>query len=164
VKWRTFFLLIVLGVVASACTNDNPAISGARTPSSGPTWRGYPRPAEGRGEISVAGFNQFIKETNPPLNTSPIRAAAEFIYGGGASREAVPFTTTVVQKASPEGGTEASVTVTEEGLLDDAIAAVRFRLAFRRQKDDTWQLLSAFVDQKCARGPQTQEFTVEPCV
>jgi hypothetical protein len=69
----------------------------------------------------------------------------------------------VTQEASPEIGTEATVTIIEEGLLDDAIAAVRFRLELQRQDDGVWRLVSAFKDQRCARGPQTDEFTVEPC-
>jgi hypothetical protein len=166
-RW-TILLVLAFATVAASCANDDSgrvtpgSPIAVPTPSATPTWAGYPQPAEGVGEISVTEFNAFVQETNPTWETSPLRSAVEFVYGG-PPQEALPFTTTVTQEASPELSSEASVTITEEGLLDDAIAAVRIRLEFRREDDGTWRLISAFKDQLCARGPQTQEFTEEPC-
>ncbi len=166
-KRPAIFLLLVLTLAVSACASDNSGPTARSpaanpTPTATPTWAGYPRPAEGAGEISVTEFNAFVQETNPSWETSPLRSAVEFVYGG-PPQEALPFKTTVTQEASPELSTEAHVTITEEGLLDDAISAVRFRLEFQREGQGTWRLTSAFKDQRCARGPQTEEFTVEPC-
>ncbi|HEX2089810.1 MAG TPA: hypothetical protein VHI54_07795 [Actinomycetota bacterium] len=164
-RW-TILLIAAVSTLAVNCASDNSPPRAARspnpTPTATPTWAGYPQPAEGLGEISITEFNDFIQEANPPWDTSPLRSAVEFVYGG-PPQEALPFTTTVTQETSPEIGTEATVTITEEGLLDDAIAAVRFQLEFQREDDGTWRLTSAFKDQRCARGPQTEEFTVEPC-
>jgi hypothetical protein len=165
---RHILFVVTLGVLVSSCAGDDSGPTAARspaatpTPTATPTWAGYPQPAEGAGEISVTEFNAFVQETNPPWETNPLRSAVEFVYGG-PPQEALPFTTTVTQEASPEAGTEATVTITEEGLLDDAISAVRFRLEFQREGEGPWRLTSAFKDQRCARGPQTEEFTVEPC-
>ena len=167
-KRLTIFAFLVLAVTAPACASDNSGPTAARspaanpTPTATPTWAGYPQPDEGAGEISVTEFNAFVQGTNPPWETSPLRSAVEFVYGG-PPQEALPFKTTVTQEASPELSTEAQVTITEEGLLDDAVSAVRFRLEFQREGEGTWRLTSAFKDQRCARGPQTEEFTVEPC-
>ncbi|HEX2267558.1 MAG TPA: hypothetical protein VHI97_05065, partial [Actinomycetota bacterium] len=138
VKRQAVLVFVVLAVTASACASDNSGPTAGRSPANPsptatPTWAGYPQPAEGAGEISVTEFNAFIAEVNPPWNTSPLRSAVEFVYGG-PPQEALPFTTTVTQEASPEVGTEATVTITEEGLLDDAIAAVRFQLKFQREQ------------------------------
>ncbi len=165
---RRMLFVLVLGLLAASCAGDDSAPTAAQspspnvTPTATPTWAGYPEPAGGLGEISVTEFNAFVEEANPPWNTTPLRSAVEFVYGGPPP-EALPFTTTVTQEASPELGTEASVTITEEGLLDDAIAAVRFRLEFERNDNGPWRLVSAFKDQRCARGPDTAEFTTEPC-
>ena len=166
---RQILFVVTFGVLVSSCAGDDSGPTAARsptaspTPSATPTWAGYPEPAGGLGEISVTEFNNFIDQSNPAWNTSPLRSAVEFVYGG-PPQETLPFTTTVTQEASPEAGTEATVTITEEGLLDDAIAAVRFQLEFQREGEGTWRLTSAFKDQRCARGPETEEFTVEPCV
>ncbi|MDP8955487.1 MAG: hypothetical protein M3N24_00790 [Actinomycetota bacterium] len=165
-RW-TILLVAAMAVVVTGCGNDNSRPTAVQSPSlpaptASPTWAGYPEPEGGLGEISVTEFNAFINATRPPWNTTPLRAAIEFVHGGPPP-EALPFTTTVTQEASPEGGTEATVTITEEGLLDDSVAAIRHRLEFQRENDATWRLVSAFVDQRCARGPQTEDFTVEPC-
>jgi hypothetical protein len=162
-------LVLTAVALGASCANDNSGRTAARggsprpAPTTTPTWAGYPEPDGGLGEISVTEFNDFLDRANPLWNRSPLRSAVEFVYGG-PPQEALPFTTTVTQEASPELSTEATVTITEEGLLDDAIAAVRYRLEFRREDTGAWRLVSAFRDQRCARGPQTEEFTVEPCV
>ncbi len=162
-------LVLAMGVMAS-CGRENSAENaprgGATAPTAGPTadatWEGAQ--PERLGDISVDEFNDFIDQTNPPWAGSPLRAALEFVQGSSPSEEPLPATTTVIQETSPEIGTEAVVTLTEEGLLDDAIAAVRYQLTFL-QEEGRWRLSAAHVDQKCARGDQpAEEFTVESCV
>lgn len=169
-RW-TILLVLGFGVLSASCGNDNPApvtpgSPGANpTPTATPTWAGYPEPAEGLGEISITEFNAFMEEANPPWRAFPLRATLEFIWGGKPpSKELPPITTTLVQKTTPETGTEASVTLVEDGLYDDSTAAVRYRLEFERQNGGIWRLTSAFVDQRCARGPDTKSFTTEPCI
>ena len=159
---------MTLALLGVSCANGNSGPTAGRTPnanptpSASPTWAGYPEQEGGVGEISVTEFNDFIESTKPSWITDPLRAALEFIHGGPPSQEALPFTTTVIQKANGEESTEARVTVVQEGLLDDATAAIRYRLEFAREDGGTWRLVSAFEDQRC--GPQTESFTVEPCV
>ncbi len=174
VKRPAVLALLALAATASACGGDNSGPAAARSPASipppsaTPTWAGYPQPEEGAGDISVTEFNQFVEETNPPWRGSPLRATMEFIFGGEPPApgkfELPPITTTLVQNTTPETGTKASVTLVEEGLYDDSTAAVRYRLDFQRQNGGIWRLTSAFVDQRCARGPDTKNFTTELCI
>ena len=168
---RQILFIVTLGALVSGCAGDASRPTAARspaaspTPSATPTWAGYPKLAEGSGEISVTEFNDFVEQTSPPWSTLPLHAAIEFIYGGtDPSKEQLPLTTTLIQKTNAEAGTEANVTLVSDGIWDDSTAAIRYRLAFRQENDGTWRLVSAFTDHRCARGPDTKNFTTEPCI
>lgn len=166
---RHLLFVVALGVLVSSCAGDSSdrtagrSPAAAATPTATPTWAGYPEPEGGLGEISVTEFNEFIEASKPSWSSDPLRSALEFVYGGRPpSQEALPFTTTVIQKTNGEESSEANVTITEEGLLDDATSAHRFQLEFQRGDDGTWTVVSAFTDQRCARGPEANKFTSDP--
>jgi hypothetical protein len=121
-------------------------------------WNGPPPPDES-GHIPVGGFNQFLSR-HPDIARSPIRATIEFVR----LKDPTAMTTTVRAKASRlENPQEVRVILTEDGLPDDSIRAVRYALEFRR-RDRRWELESARRTQRCQPGRGHQGFSPKPCV
>lgn len=131
---------------------------------AGAPWEGPP-PPDPSGAVSVAEFAEYLTDAAPAWTDSPARMALEFLdVGDPAEPDHGAFTTTVVQEADPEGGERSEVTVTLEGLLDDSIHAVRYRLEFRKDASGAWELVSARWAQRCAPGRGHQRFDPDPCV
>jgi hypothetical protein len=129
-----------------------------------PSWEGPPPPDES-GVISVTEFTEYQDATDPAWADSPARIALEFLdLGDPSDPDQGAFTTTVVQEASPEGGEQAEVTVTLEGLLDDSVQAIRYALKFQKDADGAWRLASATWAQRCAPGRGHQDFSLELCI
>ncbi|AOA57160.1 hypothetical protein [Acinetobacter larvae] len=61
-----------------------------------------------------------------------------------------------------EAPTAAQVTVTQTGLLDDSVSAIRTVYQFKKQ-DDAWQQLSKKESYQCARGAKSKGFQNELC-
>ena len=121
-------------------------------------WNGPPRPDES-GQMAVDGFNRFLSR-NPDLARSPIRATIEFVR----LRDPRALTTAVRARASRlENPDSVRVTLTEDGLPDDSIRAIRFVLEFRRS-GRRWRLESARRTQRCQPGRGHQGFSAKPCV
>jgi hypothetical protein len=121
-------------------------------------WRGPPRPDEW-GNIAVEGFNRFLSR-HPDLARSPVRATIEFVR----LKDPRALTTTVRAQASRiENPPDVRVTLTEDGLPDDSIRAVRYRLEFKRT-GRRWELESARRTQRCQPGRGHQRFSPRPCV
>jgi hypothetical protein len=121
-------------------------------------WTGPPRPDES-GNIAVEGFNQFLSR-HPDLARSPVRATIEFVR----LKDPTALTTTVRARASRlENPREVQVTLTEDGLPDDSIRAVRYRLDYKRA-DRRWELESARRTQRCQPGRGHQRFSPRPCL
>ncbi|MBE9061169.1 hypothetical protein [cf. Phormidesmis sp. LEGE 11477] len=55
------------------------------------------------------------------------------------------------------------VTVTNEGFVDDAIAAKRDRLEFEKVDEQRWQIVWAGDQQRCRRGRDLEEWTTQLC-
>lgn len=143
-------------VTATPSPNDTPKPS----PAVAPAWSQFPT-LEPSGDIPVSEFNAYLESAEPPWATSPLRASLEFLR----LDEPVALTTSVVMKTSPpDGGEQAVVTVTKEGLADDSIGAIRYVLEFERQADDSWRLRSAAWAQRCQGGRGHQDFTSELCI
>jgi len=163
---RTMSALFLLAVVAAACGRAPTAVPSERprsSPSPTPTWSGPGQPGED-GTIQVDGFNTYASETGAGWAQSPIRMALEFLaLGDPSDPDGGAFITTAEQRASPEGGTEATVLVTLQGLLDDSVQAVRYSLEFEKQ-GGSWKLVTATWGQRCAEGRGHQDFSVELCV
>lgn len=90
---------------------------------------------------------------------SPITTAARFVSIVGTDAESTSITV-----PSPEIGNRVLVTVTQEGLLDDSVRAVRYRLLMRRRPDGTWRIFSVERTQRCWAGRGHEQFTAAPCV
>ena len=120
-------------------------------------WNGPPPPDES-GAIVVDGFNTFLSN-HPELARSPVRAATEFVR----LKDPNALTTRVLARASElENPSEVRVLLTEDGLADDSVRAVRYVLEFRRE-DRRWRLRSARRVQRCQPGRGHQRFSPRPC-
>jgi hypothetical protein len=121
------------------------------------TWRGPPAPDES-GHIAVEGFNDFLSD-HRDLARSPVRATIEFVR----LKDPSALTTRVGGKASNlENPNTVRVVLTEDGLADDSIQAVRYALEFRRS-GTRWRLESARRTQRCQPGRGHQQFNPKPC-
>lgn len=120
-------------------------------------WNGPPRPDES-GAIVVEDFNRFLSR-HADVARSPVRATIEFVR----PKDPRALTTTVRARASQlENPNEVRVTLTEDGLPDDSIRAVRYVLDFRRS-GRKWRLESARRTQRCQPRRGHQRFSARPC-
>jgi hypothetical protein len=120
-------------------------------------WNGPPRPDE-NGRVDVDGFNDFL-ERHDDLARSPVRATIEFVR----LKDPRALTTTVRARASQlENPDEVRVTLTEDGLPDDSIRAVRWTVVYRRA-GRKWKARSARRLQRCQPGRGHQRFGPRPC-
>jgi hypothetical protein len=99
--------------------------------------------------VSVAG----------PTNRSPTELALAHINAG--ETQAVRVSTS--SQSSAEGGGPTTVTVLQEGLADDSVAAVKTVLRYQPQGDG-WRLVSTQRTQKCQPGRGHQGFAAGDCV
>lgn len=163
---RSISALFLFALMAAACgrvPSATPSAPPKATPTPTPTWSGPGKPAAD-GAIDVYDFNAYVRATEAEWATSPIRMALEFLaLGDPWGPDGGAYITTAEQKASPEGGTEATVLVTMDGLGDDSVQAVRYTLEFAK-RGDGWQLISATWGQRCAERRGHQDFSVELCV
>ena len=66
-------------------------------------------------------------------------------------------------RSSPEGGGPTTVTVIQEGIADDSVAAVRTVLRYEPDGDG-WRLVSTVKTQRCRAGRGHQDFAAADCV
>lgn len=90
---------------------------------------------------------------------SPTELALAHIH---AARIQAARTSTIAQ-ASPEGGGPTTVTILQEGLADDSVAAVRTVLRYE-PAGDGWRLVSSKRTQRCQPGRGHQAFGSGDCV
>jgi hypothetical protein len=120
-------------------------------------WKGPPKPDES-GYMAVDGFNDFLSE-HPNLARSPIRATIAFVQ----LKDPGALTTRIGAKTPQlEDPSKVRVVLTEDGLADDSVRAVRYALEFRRP-DGRWRLESARRTQRCQPGRGHQGFSAKPC-
>jgi hypothetical protein len=70
---------------------------------------------------------------------------------------------TTSARSSPEGGGPTTVTVLQDGLADDSVAAVRTVLRYEPDGDG-WKLVSSQRTQKCRPGRGHQDFSGADCI
>jgi hypothetical protein len=92
-------------------------------------------------------------------NLSPTELALAHIRAG--ETQAVRVATSA--QSSPEGGGPTTVTVLQEGLADDSVAAVKTVLRYEPQ-GESWRLVSSQRTQKCQPGRGHQKFAAGDCV
>jgi hypothetical protein len=106
----------------------------------------------------VDGFNRFLSD-HRDLARSPVRAAVEFVR----LKDPAALTTRVGAQASRlENPDSVRVVLTEDGLPDDSVRAVRYALEFSRS-GNRWRLESARRTQRCQPGRGHQRFSPKPC-
>lgn len=167
---RTILAVVLLVAATAACRQapsvsptDRPRSTSTHSPTPTPTWDG-PGSLGEDASVDVASFNAYVDEVDASWTQSPLRMALEFLALSDPSNpDGGAFRTIAEQQASPEGGTEAMVVVTQEGLHDDSVQAIRFTLEFEKQGDG-WVLVTASWGQRCHQGRGHQEFTPEFCV
>ncbi|MGH3103087.1 MAG: hypothetical protein ACRDN6_03195 [Gaiellaceae bacterium] len=144
-----------------ACTALLAACGGDGGENGSPPAAAPPTPAPAAdGTLTVDAFNDYVEAAQPAGAHSPLVLATEFLHV--EEREPSPASMTV--DMPPEGASEAAVTATFEGLLDDSVRAVRFELVFERADDGTWRLRSAVQTQRCWPGRGHETFSAEDCV
>jgi hypothetical protein len=148
---RVSFLLVLVSLLAGCGGGeDDERIAG---------WLGPPK-ATRSGEVEVDSFNRYADDAaEPSFEISPLRTALEFL---GLDNRRVRMTSVVLTQPA-EGGDEAEVTATLDGLLDDSIRAERYVLVLER-RDDVWRLRSARWAQQCQANRGHQNFSTELCV
>lgn len=63
-----------------------------------------------------------------------------------------------------ESATKAMITLTESGLMDDSIAAIKTTYFIKQNDDAMWVIDEKFETQKCRRGEDSGIFTSERCL
>jgi CMP-2-keto-3-deoxyoctulosonic acid synthetase len=120
-------------------------------------WKGPPRP-DASGNVAVDGFNDFLSD-HPEFARSPVRATIEFVR----LKDPRALNTRVGAEAEQlENPDDVRVVLTEDGIGDDSVAAVRYALQFSRA-GNKWRLDSARRTQKCQPGRGHQQFSPQPC-
>jgi hypothetical protein len=101
---------------------------------------------------------QVIESPRLEATDDPVALAREHY----ALQEVNPITEeTVTQKMLPNG--DLRVTLTLDGLRDDSVRALRFRLQFMPTSGGRWQLGEVARQQQCQRGPAAKEWTSQLC-
>jgi hypothetical protein len=144
---RLAYAAYVAAAALTGCGSDN-----------GPTWGGPPDPAAD-GTVAVDGFAAYQREVEEPWEGSGAMAAAEFLR----LDERTATTTTIEERAGPEGTGPETVVVTFDGLLDDSVRAERWTLAFEPDGEN-YALAQATWAQRCQPGRGHEGFSPEPCV
>jgi hypothetical protein len=153
-------LLVAAALLAAGCGyGDDDDDDQSAAPPTQATPR-VPEPRGGSGSLPVDEFNSFVEQSRPAFATSALRTAIEFANAG----DGTAATTSVVALQGPEGNAdEASVTVTRDGLADDSVRALRYRIVLERADDRSWRLQSAQRTQRCHEGRGSQEFSTKLC-
>lgn len=147
---RSSLLLVVLAL--TACMGDDGGDQAAPTIPAEPPRAVDPGPA-------MRFVNASAARARNGWAQSPINTAARFLSVVGLDARVSAITV-----PSAELGRRAVVTITQEGLLDDSVRAVRYRLVLRRRADGTWRIFSAVRTQRCWAGRGHEDFSDELCV
>jgi hypothetical protein len=116
--------------------------------------------------LAGCGSDSSSKNEPEPAATvaaSVARSPTELALAHIKANETQAASVSTVAKSSPEGGGPTTVTVIQEGIADDSIAAVR--TVFRYEPDgDGWRLVSTVKTQRCRPGRGHQDFAAGDCV
>lgn len=120
---------------------------------------GEPRAASGK--ISASEFNKKVVEAfarGEAWTQSSLLAALRFV---GANCECGRRTIEI--RSTPEAFSDARVTVTDAGLQDDSVRAIRHTLLLLRHPKGYWRLKHAARAWSCWKGRGHQDFSTKPC-
>jgi hypothetical protein len=107
----------------------------------------------------VEEFERYVAASDASWTRSPLLVATTFLR----VEDPEAARTSIELEKAPEGGDEATATVTVDGLLDDSVRAVRTVMTLERRGDGTWRVRSARQERRCQRGRGHQDFGTEPC-
>lgn len=148
---------------ALALSNDGMKLAWAGKPPTFPAplvrvWQAEPASAGG-GELPANDY-QSIELPEVEATDDPVALARKH-YG---LREFNPVTVeTITQRMRQDG--DILVTLSLEGLKDDSVRAIRYRLLFNPASEGLWQLFEVGRQQQCRRGPaKPEEWTTELCL
>ncbi len=120
-------------------------------------WQAEPAPAGG-GELPANDY-QLIELPEVEATDDPVALARKH-YG---LREFNPVTVETVTLRMRQSG-NILVTLSLEGLKDDSVRAMSYRLLFNPASEGRWQLVEVGRQQQCWRGPtEPDEWTTELC-
>lgn len=113
--------------------------------------------------LDIATYNRTIinaARQNQPWVRSPmetaVRLAGEFTEMRSRTLE--------MQTPSAEGGDKLTLTVTNEGLLDDSVRAERFIFELEKNRSGIWLVTSARKSWACWPGRGHEDFSAAPCL
>ena len=87
------------------------------------------------------------------------KAATDLGYTPHSVRETV-----LRQNNMAENPTQSTVTITQEGLLDDSIAGHQFMVQFQRSVGGRWEITNLQKKRKCQSGRGSQSYSTELCI
>jgi hypothetical protein len=145
--------------VTSAAAATTTTVAGGTTTSTSPPLANWVTPKHNPdGSIAVATFNARLDAEHPTWRTSPERIADEFLNTDTIDA------TTVATQLTALSSQAADVVVNADGLRDDSVHAVRYRVHLVRRPDQTWLLGSVTWSQQCQPNRGHQTFTTALCV
>ena len=98
------------------------------------------------------------KSSNDNLVVLAIDAAKDLGYSSNSVRETI-----LRQNNSAENPTQSTVTITQEGLLDDSIAGHQFIVQFQKASSGRWEITTIQKKRKCQPGRGSQAYSTELC-
>ena len=96
--------------------------------------------------------------SNDNLVQMAIASATDLGYQPNVYRETI-----LRQNNSVEGATQSTVTITQEGLLDDSITGHQFIVQFQRTPGAPWEMTNLQKKRKCQPGRGAQAYSTELC-
>lgn len=153
---RRALLFLALAVLAVAgCAGDGETTTVTVTVTRPAT----PEPGRtGDLEPAIEFVNAAAPSAKGSWAQSPITTAGRFLtVVGSFARE------TTITTPTPEAGLRSIVVITQEGLLDDSVRAVRYQLRLRLAADETWRIESATRTFACHPGRGQQDFGTALC-
>ncbi len=111
----------------------------------------------------IAAFNAKIKDAARKKEFwvgMPTLVAAMFVGKFGETKER----TITITAPSSESADRLDVVITDDGMADDSVRSVRFKLILRSDAAGVWYLDSADKAQRCWQGRGHEDYSGAPCV
>jgi hypothetical protein len=111
--------------------------------------------------VDIGNFNktiQMARENNEEWVSDPVMVS--LLFTGAADS----MTQTIERKyPSAESRSTATVTITNEKLMDDSISGVKYKVDLKKNENGTWNILSVGKAIKCWKGRGHADYSSEPC-
>ena len=111
--------------------------------------------------IDIGNFNktvQMARENNEEWASDPVMVS--LLFTGAADS----MTQTIERKyPSAESRSTATVTITNEKLMDDSISGVKYKVDLKKNENGTWNIEGVGKAFKCWEGRGHTDYSPEPC-